>query len=153
MRREYDASKMSTIIDQAESLRFALGGSTEFGWPASNPRAMNRLAEGLGHEVAKSAHASDPKEALTALALFWEENDLGQVTFHMGRQVLIRMKHCYDCLGWRYGFTSIPCTFKSTLFRAALTDMLGLNVRVTELECCRNGGQGCTFTVTGMARP
>jgi len=143
---------LSTIIDQAESLRFALGASNEFGWPATNPRAMNRLAEGLGHEVAKSAHAKNLKEAFTALTLFWEENDLGRLSFKVGKQAVIKMKHCYDCVGWRCGFTSVPCSFKTTVLRVALADMLGTEVKVAEVECCRTGGRGCTFNVTRIPR-
>jgi len=139
---------LSTIIDQAEGLRFALGASSEFGWPATNPRAMNRLAESLGHEVAKTARAANLREAFTALALFWEENDLGRMSFQVGNHALIRMKQCYDCTGWRCGFTSVPCSFKTTLLRVALSDMLDCDVRVAEVECCRTGGRGCTFTVT-----
>jgi predicted hydrocarbon binding protein len=141
---------VSTLIDQAESLRFALSASCEFGWPATNPRAMNRFAESFGHEMAKSTRATNLREAFNALAVFWEENDLGRLAFRLGKQNLIKMTQCYDCAEWRYGFTSVPCTFKSTLLRVALEDMLNEDVKVAEVECCRTGGQGCTFAVTGV---
>ena len=143
---------MSTIVDQAESLRFALGASSEFGWPATNPRAMNRFAESFGHEVAKSARAKTLKEAFQALSVFWEENELGRISFRLGKQNLIRMTQCYDCVEWKYGFTSVPCSFKSILIRVALGDMLGKDVKVVEVECCRTGGQGCTFVVTAQTK-
>jgi len=108
---------------------------------------MNRFAESFGHEMAKSATASNLREAFNALAVFWEENDLGRVSFRLGKQNLVKMSNCYDCEEWKCGFTSVPCSFKSTLIRVALGDMLGRDVKVAEVECCRTGGQGCTFVV------
>lgn len=145
-----EAIDVTTIIDQAESLRFALSASSEFGWPATNPRAMNRFAESFGHEMAKSASASNLREAFSTLAVFWEENDLGRVSFRLGKQNLVRMSQCYDCEEWKCGFTSVPCSFKSTLIRVALSDMLGRDVRVAEVECCRTGGQACTFVINAL---
>jgi predicted hydrocarbon binding protein len=133
-------------------LRFALGGSREFGWPATDLKVMNRLAEGLGHEVAKSAHATNLKEAVGVLTQFWEENGFGRLSFRAGKRPIIKMRQCYDCVGWRYGFTSVSCSFKATLIRVAISDLLGFDVKVAEVECCRTGGRGCDFSVTSSAK-
>jgi predicted hydrocarbon binding protein len=148
-----EARTVSTITDQAESLRFALGASVEFGWPATNPRAMNHLAENLGHDVARSAHASNLKEAVEALSTFWEENGFGRLSFQGGKQPMIKIKRCYDCVEWRTGVTSVPCTFKGTLLRVALEDLIGHEVRLTEVACCRTGAQSCNFRIITRGKP
>lgn len=109
---------------------------------------MNHLAERIGHDLADSLTVGPLRDVVAQISRFWRENDLGEMHGRAeGHQVEIN--DCYDCIWWRLGLAALPCSFKATLIRVALTDLLKEEFRLTEITCCRRGGNSCTFRLKG----
>jgi predicted hydrocarbon binding protein len=144
---------MGTETELVGSLKFAMGASREFRWPAPKGRAMNRIGERLGHELARSITARGFGEAVEELSHLWADNGLGLIQLSGTNNQVLQITKCYDCAGWKIGLSDVACNFKGSLLAAALTNALHEEVRLTEFTCCRTGAKSCSFTIERTMRP
>lgn len=143
---------MATTAELAGTLKFALSAAREFSWPAPNSRAMNELAEKLGHELGCALTPGPLRQAAAEVSRIWQEDGLGEMRVDEGGRVL-ELEHCYDCEWSKHGLATLPCSFKGTLIGVALSYAVKEKVRLTETGCCRKGETACTFAVKAPGGP
>lgn len=129
-----------------EVMKFALGSSGGFDWPVDCTMSMQRIAELLGHDLARSMKPWTLSGFARDLAALWREYGLGDMVWTVGDGAVV-IRNCYDCSNTKVGLTSVGCTFKSTVIGTAMSDALGRSFRAEETACCKEGADSCVFVL------
>jgi len=140
----------SATAEIVNTIRFAMQATKESYRPESLARreALEKLGEKLGREIAKIFTASNIADLATKLSSFWTRSGLGEMKVVQSKPLLIEVKNCYDCAGWKVSETPTSCGFKRRLMKTVFGDVLNRSVLVEEIECCRRHSPACLFSVS-----
>lgn len=135
--------------DLANALKFVMKAAKEQFWPGPfrNRTVIDKVSEGLGHEVANYIRAEDMVDLATKLSSFWDANGLGDMKIVQIEPLLVEIKNCFDCVDRNSGLALAPCTFKKKLINTIFKDVLDYPVDVKEVECCRTHSAACRFKI------
>lgn len=123
--------------------------ATESYWPdpIRHREAIDKLGEELAHDVASIFTATNLSELAAQFSFFWSGGGLGTMKIVQSEPLLIEVKNCYDCAGWKMNASITACIFKKKFMKTVFEDMLSKSVRIEEIECCRRPAPACLFSV------
>ncbi len=104
----------------------------------------------MGNSVHNIFRSEDALQLLREISEFWTHHGLGEMEVEARPPFVIRIRECYDCLGYRYGVGEPLCAFKEGLFKSIIDHRLGSNVEIKEVGCCGTGLAECRFRVTKL---
>ncbi len=132
----------------AESIKVTMNALNDFfgSRAVSKEGRLRAVGSEFGHIVARNiSRSADPARILEEIALFWNNNGLGEMEVGDGLPLTFTVRNCYDCLGGQAG--EPLCSFKQGFINAILSERTGGMGAVDEIECCGKGAPACRFKV------
>lgn len=136
-------------VELVNTVRFTINATRAYYWldPIKYRKAIIKLGEELGHEVAKIFATDNLADLARQFSSFWTKGGLGEMKVVQTDPLLIQGRNCYDCAGWNLSASLTSCTFKKRFIRTVFEDVLKKSVRIDEIECCRRSAPACLFSV------
>ena len=107
---------------------------------------MKKIGADIGESISINFKSTDLNGVLEDIAIFWDTNNLGDVSIIDTNPLSVVVHNCFDCKSMPVVGKTL-CSFDEGLLEGIIFGKLGLNCTIKETECFGNGYNHCLFVM------